>query len=77
MHVNIRVYGMLRDKLPPEAKGKTTLDMPEGSTIQDVLDRLGVNTMIKASVNEELVRDLSHPLQDGDSLQLFRPVGGG
>ncbi len=77
MRVNLSVYGMLRDKLPPEAKGKTTLDLPDGSTIQDVLDQLGVNMLIKASVNEELVRDLSHPLQDGDSLQLFRPVGGG
>lgn len=77
MQVNVSVYGVLRDKLPPESKGKATLELPDGSTIQDVLERLGINTMIKASVNEELVRDLSNPLNDGDWLQLFRPVGGG
>ncbi len=77
MKVSVSLFGMLREKLPAEAKGKAVLELAEGSRISDVLHRLDITTPVKASVNEELERDLLRQLHDGDSLQLFRPAGGG
>jgi sulfur carrier protein ThiS len=77
MKVKVKLYGILREKLPRETKGQSELDLPPQSTLQDLLDTLHITTMVKASVNDELERDLQRELQEGDDVQLFRPVGGG
>ena len=75
--MKVKLYGILRDKLPRENKGQSELDLPPQSTLQDLLNTLQITTMVKASVNDELERDLQRELQEGDDIQLFRPVGGG
>lgn len=77
MKVKVKLYGLLRDKLPREAKGQSVIELPPHSTVQDLLTTLQINSMVKTAINDVLVRDLQHELQDGDDVQFFRPVGGG
>jgi sulfur carrier protein ThiS len=77
IQVRVVLYSVFREKLPREAHGRTTLEMPEGSTIQSVLDHLDIHIHALCSINGVLVYDFSRTLQNGDELQLFRPVGGG
>jgi sulfur carrier protein ThiS len=77
MRISVTLYGLLRQKVPPEAKGKVTLDLPEGSTIDQVTSQLGLTGQVVVSVNGQLTHDRSVPLHDGDVLLCFNPSGGG
>ena len=76
MEIQVTLHGIMRDYLPRRAKGKTTLALPEGATIADALQILKIERTINGAVNGEQV-EVSHQLQDGDELQIFRPIGGG
>ena len=75
--LHIHLHGALRDKLPSGAKGRTTLSLPDGATIMDVLERLSLRRNIEVAVNDEIADNLDDPLQDGDRLEMFRPAAGG
>lgn len=77
MQIKVVLYATLRDKLPSEKKGKTMLELPEGSTIDTMLTKLDIDAMVKCSVNGEIVRDNTRLLNNGDEVQVFRPIGGG
>ena len=77
MKVSVRLHGILRDRLAPELKGRTTLNLPEGSSIQSLLDQLRLDGYLHASVNEEIVENFDSPLNNGDAVDLFRPSAGG
>lgn len=77
MQIKVVLFSTFRSLLPPEKRGRTTLEMPEGSTIKDVLATLGINILALVSLNGKIERDFERVLQDGDEVQLFRPVGGG
>jgi sulfur carrier protein ThiS len=76
LQVKLTLHGILRDYLPRQAKGKTTLDLPEGTTIAGVVERLKIKQTVTAAVNGGQVQ-VGHVLQEGDELQMFRLVGGG
>ena len=76
MNVSVTLHGLLRDYLPKKAKGKTTLDLAEGATLNDILQALQINRTVNGTLNGVEV-DLSHVLKDGDEVQLFRPIAGG
>jgi sulfur carrier protein ThiS len=76
MQINVTLVGSLRDKLPKAAKGKTTLTLPDGATVTDVIAQLGLSSTVSAGIGGIAV-DHSHQLQPGDELQLFRQLGGG
>ena len=76
MEIKVRLHGLLRDSLPREMKGQTTLTLPETATVQDVVAHLNIKRKVSANVNGVLVQ-LSYRLQPNDALQLFRIVGGG
>lgn len=76
MEVKVTLHGILRDYLPRQAKGKTTLNLPEGTTIGQVIEQLNIKQTVTAAVGGAQV-ETSHILQDGDDLQMFRMVGGG
>lgn len=75
--IHIRLHGALRDKLPPEAKGRTTLTLPEGTTTTAVLEQLSLSRRIEVALNDKIVDNRETPLQDGDRIELFRPAAGG
>ncbi len=76
MEIKITLHGILRDYLPYQAKGKTTLTLPEGATINDVVRQLKIKQTVIAAIDGVRV-DTTRLLQDGDDLQMFRMVGGG
>jgi molybdopterin converting factor small subunit len=75
--VHVRLFGILRDRLPEETKGRITLSLPEGAAISAVLDRLDVHRHIQVAVNEEIEDNLGKRLHDGDKIEIFRPSAGG
>jgi sulfur carrier protein ThiS len=77
MQIKVVLLSTFRNLLPPEKRGRTTLDMPDGSTIKDVLVKMEVNIHALVSLNGQIERDFERILKDGDEVKLFRPVGGG
>ena len=76
MDVNIKLHGILRDYLPKKAKGRTTLTVPEGTTISNIIEQLKIKQTVSAVVNGIEVEN-KYTLQDDDDLQMFRLIAGG
>lgn len=76
MQINVTLHGILRDYLPRQAKGKTTLELAARSTVADVVSMLKIKQTVTAAVNGTQV-ELSHSLEEEDELHLFRMLGGG
>jgi sulfur carrier protein ThiS len=77
MSVQVKAAGHLRNKMP-EKRTQMSVDVNAGEIVLDVITRLGIN---RAQVwiirlNGENVQD-SHPVGDGDMVELFPLVGGG
>jgi sulfur carrier protein ThiS len=73
----LQLFSILRDKLPPELKGKTIMHLKEGSTIEDLLKELDITRKVVLSVNDVQESDHSRQLFDGDIVKIFSSVGGG
>lgn len=77
MQVNIHLFGRLRDVLPREQRGRTTLEIETDSTIHDVLSGLGIQQPVIFAINEEHDNDSTYQLQAGDTLTVFELSAGG
>ncbi len=77
MIVNIVLYSSLRLLLPPEKNGKGTIEIHDQATLQDLLDHLGIQGEVAVSINDEIVTGRQMILMPNDTVQVFRPVGGG
>jgi MoaE-MoaD fusion protein len=80
MRVRVLPFGILKDWLGASA---TTLELPEGASVGDLLDRVGelqnaapALRGIAVSVNAEYAT-ADHPLSEGDEVGLLPPVSGG
>ncbi len=74
--VTIRLFAMLRERA--EA-GEVVLDLPDGASVRDALDRLGdlaEGLPLVMAVNREYAPE-HHVLGPGDELALIPPVSGG
>jgi len=54
-------------------------EVPEGTTIAQAIDRLGVlpDQVHSCTLNDSIERDLQRPLVEGDELVILPPVVGG
>ena len=77
MKIHVQLYSILREKLPPEAKGRAVLQLNEGALLADLLDKLGIVRRVVMSVNDEHETDVSHRLKDGDQVKIFSSISGG
>jgi len=77
MEIHIQLFSILREKLPPEAKGRTVLFLDEGISVQDLLKELKINRRVAVSINDQQELDHSRKLKDGDTVKVFSSVGGG
>ncbi|MDQ7026020.1 MAG: MoaD/ThiS family protein [Anaerolineae bacterium] len=77
MQVNIHLFGSLRDYLPREQRGRTTVEVETASTIHDVLHSLGIEKPVLFAVNEAHDNDSTYQLQAGDTLTVFELTAGG
>jgi molybdopterin converting factor small subunit len=77
LKIHLQLYSVLREKLPPDAEGQAVLQLKDGASLQDLLDRLDITRKVVISVNKEHESDLSRRLQDGDQIKMFSSVSGG
>lgn len=77
MIVRVALFGAFREKLPPQARGRTTIELPEGSPLRAVLEHFNLPYNAACAVNGQLEPDRERMLQEGDEVQVFRPPGGG
>ena len=77
MEVHLQLYSILREKLPPEAKGRAVMQMNEDASLTDLLEELGIMRRVVISVNGAHEADRSRRLQDGDEVKIFSSISGG
>lgn len=77
MKINVSLYSTLREKLPPEKRGKAEIELSPGSTIRQLLEQLQIHIHVVCAVNGQIETDFNRVLADGDEVRIFRPVGGG
>jgi sulfur carrier protein ThiS len=77
MQIKVVLFSNFRAMLPPENRGRTTLDLQEGASIQDALDKLDIHIHAIVSLNGQMEGNFETGLKDGDEIQVFRPIGGG
>jgi sulfur carrier protein ThiS len=77
LDIKLQLYSILREKLPPEAKGRAVLQMEEDATLADLLGELDISRRVVISVNGDHESDRSRRLQDGDEIKLFSSISGG
>ena len=75
MKIKIRLMGMLKEREPSDNR----LEIAEGSTIENVLTQLEIDTegVFVFTVNGDLERDKSRVLQAEDDLTVLPPALGG
>jgi len=74
--VTIIMHGTLRRFLPDGA-ARATLDLPAGTTIEEVLVNLGAEKDIWVVALNQAVAERDMALTPGDVLDCFEPVSGG
>lgn len=80
MKVFVKLLASYRKLLPPEANGnKFDVEIPEGTTIADLMSRYGVPLSEDSVflVNGLTPEGLDQELQDGDNLTAFSAMAGG
>ena len=84
MKVEVRLYANLRERLPDAPRGRATLELDEGASLQDLLDRLGIPPAQAQMVLVNGVQAVRAPaaraaraLAAGDEVAIFPPLAGG
>lgn len=77
MLIHLKLYSILREKLPNDARGVTDLTLEEGASLDTLLTILGIERKVVISINGELETDRSRLLKDGDEVKMFSSVSGG
>jgi len=77
LKVHLQLYSILREKLPPETKGKVILQLEEGATIDSILQEFDIERRVVVSVNGKYEPDTSRQLRDGDQIKIFAGISGG
>jgi hypothetical protein len=75
--VFIILHSILREKLPPEARGRAVLELADGARVVDVIQKLDLPENALFALNEQMERDPRKVLRDQDNLRFFRTGAGG
>ncbi len=79
MEVTVVLYATLT-RYHPEGKGNEafTIQLPEGAAVKDLFDKLGIKEgEAKQVFTKHRNRLEDYPLEDGEKVAIFPPVGGG
>ena len=78
MRVHVKLQSRFREHLSSEAKGEATIELPDGVTVDRLLQHLGIGSRVKLIVvNGERETDRGRVLCDGDAVRIFPVVVGG
>jgi len=74
MRIKVKLYGDFLKYGSPESY----MEIPDGATVQTVLDKLRIKERSYIMILVNLKRSwFETPLHDGDEVSIFAPVGGG
>ncbi len=84
MNISFKLFAMLQDYLPPEAKQSNALllELDEGATILQVIERFGLPlkschlVLVDGSFVPPAERG-TRMLKDGETLAIWPPIAGG
>jgi len=78
MQINVKLFGPLREHLPPDAKGgRAVIELPEGATVDTLAEQMGFGDLsCVIMVNDEQVHR-GMALNEGDHVSVFPPLAGG
>ena len=78
MEVTVVCFGLLRDYLPDGSGGRTSVELPEGSTVEGLSEVLGIPSrhVYAVLVNGEQT-ERSTALTEGVEVTLMPPYSGG
>ncbi|NMB68399.1 MAG: hypothetical protein GYA20_06525 [Chloroflexi bacterium] len=77
MRIQVILYSYLRERLPAEANGRVEMELPDGSPVAAVFERLDLPRQVAWAVNGTAQRDFGLVLRDGDEVRVFRQGAGG
>ena len=79
MDIDLRLFANLTEYLPPGAKGRQArIAVPEGTTVVEVLDQLGIpRTLAKLIMIDGVHQQPDAMLREGNVLSIFPPLAGG
>jgi sulfur carrier protein ThiS len=77
LKIHLQLYSILREKMPPESKGRVVLYLKNGASLQDLLDGLDITRRVVISINGTHETNTSRQLQDGDQVKIFSSISGG
>lgn len=76
--VELRLFGHLREYLPMQGEPGVHMEVPEGFSVQDLIEKLRIPPSDPKII---LVNGLHAPreqlLQEGDRVSIFPPIAGG
>ncbi|MDR7464865.1 MAG: MoaD/ThiS family protein, partial [Armatimonadota bacterium] len=76
--VSVRLFATLRQYHPQAAAGAISVQLDEGATVGDLVQRLGIpRQAVRVTFVNGLVVDDTARLQDGDDVGIFPPIAGG
>ena len=78
MQIDVKLFSRFREVLPREARGETTIELPQGATVSALLDFLDLPSRVKLiTVDGQQVRDRETVLHEGNTVHIFPVVVGG
>ncbi len=84
MKVHVRLFANLRERLPEAPRGRASLELDPGETLQGLLDRLDIPPPLAQMVlvdGQQAPRDrggrTARVLAEGETVSVFPPLAGG
>lgn len=78
MKVQVHLFSVLRQHLPPGEAGQATVELPDEATVAWLIEHLGITRRVRlVIVNGAQEKDRARRLQDGDIVKLFPTMVGG
>jgi sulfur carrier protein ThiS len=78
MNIHVKLFSRFREHLPAGTRGEATLDLPDGVTVADLLNHLGISARVHlVSVNGHPEPDRDRVLHRDDEVRIFPFVVGG
>ena len=77
LEIHLKLYSILREKLPSESNGQAVFQLNDGASLQNLLEELDITRKVVISVNDDHESDMSRRLQDGDQVKIFSSISGG
>jgi molybdopterin converting factor small subunit len=78
MNVRIVCFGIMREYLPDPSRNETSVEIPAGATVGDVIDALGApRRLVHALLVNENRSDFDEKVAEGDEITLMPSFSGG